>query len=238
MSSENAHHPANHGHYEVELGDENLSFRTVKLDDPVVLGRQLIGATGIRLVEEHIALALLPDGRLEEISLDEPFDLRGHGVEKVVILKADSTYRFFVDGREMVWKTVVSGSVLKKLAGVPATHDLYLEVRRGDDILIRNTDLVDLRKEGVERFFSAIAQTTEGLSALLPPRDVAYLTSREIGHEDYLEGGHRGVVLKEFPLPVGKFNAATADILILLPPGYPDAPVDMFYAMPWLIGAP
>lgn len=221
--------------FEVEIGDENLNFTKHVIDDPKVAGRQLIKAAGMRPVEDYVALAMLSDGRLEDVGLDELFDLRGHGAEKVVVLKADATYRFILDSEEKVWKTVVSGRVLKILAGVdPARHDIYQEIRGGEDLLIRDADLVDLTKKGVERFFTAIAQTTEGLSVLLPPRDAAYLDNRGIAYEDLVEGGQRGIVLRDFPLPAGKFGAEKADILLLLPPGYPDCPIDMWYAYPWL----
>ena len=39
---------------------------------------------------------------------------------------------------------------------------------------------------------------------------------------------------KTLPLPSGKLNHATADVLVLLPPGYPDVAPDMFYCDPWL----
>ncbi|MCJ2007050.1 multiubiquitin domain-containing protein [Methylobacterium sp. J-092] len=221
--------------YEIEIGDENLNFTRHVIDDPKPAGRQLIRNAGVHPVEDYVALAMLPDGRLEDVGLDELFDLRGQGAERVVVLKADATYRFIVDGEEKVWKTVVSGRVLKILAGVdPVRHDVYQDIRGGDDLLIRDTDLVDLTRPGVERFFTAVSQTTEGLSALLPPRDVAYLDNRGIAHDDLVEGGQRGIVLRDFPLPAGKFDANRADFLLLLPPGYPDCPVDMWYAFPWL----
>jgi E2/UBC family protein E len=42
------------------------------------------------------------------------------------------------------------------------------------------------------------------------------------------------VIFRQYPLPVGHFDAARADILVILPPGYPDAPPDMFHLMPWV----
>ncbi len=60
--------------YKVEIGDENLTFRTVELDDPVPTGRQLIQAAGARPVEEFVASAFMADGTLEDLRLDELFD--------------------------------------------------------------------------------------------------------------------------------------------------------------------
>lgn len=68
----------------------------------------------------------------------------------------------------------------------------------------------------------------------LPSRDRAYLESKGIQYEEHEEGGQKGVILKARPLPTGRFDAENADILILLPTGYPDAPPDMFYLLPWV----
>lgn len=68
----------------------------------------------------------------------------------------------------------------------------------------------------------------------LPSRCRNYLEGRDIAFEIVEDGSQKGVVLRQFPLPKGRFDAAAADILILLPAGYPDVPPDMFYASPWL----
>jgi hypothetical protein len=153
----NAGLEAGRNKYDVEIGDENLAFRQITIPDAVVIGRQFILQAGLRPVEDYIVLALLPDGALEEIRLDELFDLRGKGAEKIILLKADATYRIFIDQREFSWKRLISGAVLKRLSGSdPATTDVFLEVRgAGDDSLVGDTDLVDLSKEGVERFYTA-----------------------------------------------------------------------------------
>ncbi|EME68052.1 hypothetical protein H261_20452 [Paramagnetospirillum caucaseum] len=41
-------------------------------------------------------------------------------------------------------------------------------------------------------------------------------------------------MLESFLLPGSRFDAERADILILLPPGYPDTAPDMFYLLPWV----
>lgn len=68
----------------------------------------------------------------------------------------------------------------------------------------------------------------------LPSNDANYLNEKGITVEERDEGGQRAVVLKDYPLPAGKFDASAADVLILLPSGYPDAGPDMFYLQPWL----
>jgi hypothetical protein len=70
--------------------------------------------------------------------------------------------------------------------------------------------------------------------AALPMKCRKYLAERGLAYDEVEEGGQRGIVLRAMPLPPGRFDATVADILIMLPPGYPDVAPDMFYAMPWL----
>ena len=69
---------------------------------------------------------------------------------------------------------------------------------------------------------------------MLPTKDHRYLEERGLAFDEIVEGGQRGVVLCEFSLPQAQFNTKTADILIILPSGYPDVPPDMFFTIPWL----
>ena len=70
--------------------------------------------------------------------------------------------------------------------------------------------------------------------SVLPMKCRRYLIKRGICFEEHEEGSQKGVILKAFVLPTGRFDAPSADILVLLPSGYPDTPPDMFYAIPWL----
>lgn len=229
-----SHEEVSRPRYRVDIGDAELAFRTIEIDDPVPTGRQLLEAAGVDPVEEHLAIALLPNGATETLRLNETFDLRGRGVERVIVFKTDRAFRFEVDRKEREWgSAAITGRVIKLLANVdPATHDLYREVR-GDDPLVRDSDRVDLAGAGVERFYTVITETTEGLVAL-PPADRAHLEARGVSFVEVSEGGQAALILKAYPLPEGKFDHATADILVLLPGGYPDALVEMFYCDPWL----
>jgi hypothetical protein len=70
--------------------------------------------------------------------------------------------------------------------------------------------------------------------SFLPARDRHYLESRGIEYEEHEENGQKAIVLKARPLPDGRFDVPQADVLILLPSGYPDAAPDMFYLLPWV----
>lgn len=68
----------------------------------------------------------------------------------------------------------------------------------------------------------------------LPDKDRQYLGDRGLTFEEVVDGANKGIILRHFPLPSGRFDAPVADLLILLPSGYPDAPPDMFYLLPWI----
>lgn len=70
--------------------------------------------------------------------------------------------------------------------------------------------------------------------SFLPKTDVAYLESKGISYEEVEENGRKAIILRAFGLPPARFDANRADILIMLPPGYPDVPPDMFYLLPWV----
>jgi len=221
--------------YRVMIGDEQLNFVPAVFDDPVPLGRQFISAIGGKPVEEFAAVAVLANGDFEDIRLDEGYDLRGRGAEKVLVFRTDRSFKFKIDQRNLEWpRASISGFVLRKLAELPTNYSLWLEVRGGHDRKILDTDLIRLDEPGVERFITLIDQTTEGREAL-PSMDRAYLESHAYAFEVVADGSEIGVILKGFPLPTGKFNQDVADVLILLPSGYPDCAPDMFYVSPQLV---
>jgi hypothetical protein len=222
--------------YRIIVLNDQLNEQHVDVSDPVPTGRQILHAAGVSRVEEYSVYAILPSGEFEDLRLDEVYDLRGRGAERFVIFQTDRAFKFTIDDRQLEWgKPSISGRVLKSLAGVPLdTYDVYLEVRGGgQDVLIRDTDLIDLSKPGIERFITLIRDTTEGLGRL-PEADRRYLDEHRILAEVTTDGAHTGVILKQVPQPAGKFNHPVADVLIILPPGYPDVAPDMFFCDPWL----
>jgi|SRR6185437_581569 len=70
--------------------------------------------------------------------------------------------------------------------------------------------------------------------SFLPSTDVAHLQSKGIAYREVQENGQKGIVLVAYGLPAARFDTGKADVLILLPPGYPDVAPDMFYLLPWV----
>lgn len=220
--------------YRIEVADETLEFRAVEISDPVPLGRQILEAAGARPVEEFSLVALMANGDFEDVRLDETFDIRGRGAERFIVFRTDRSYKFTIDGHQMEWgKPPISGAVLRRLANIQPGYALYLEVRGGQDREISATDIIDLSKPGIERFITVLEQTTEGAEGL-PMRDREYLETHSIRYQLAVDGQNSGVVLNGMKLPAGKYNHEEADVLIMLPCGYPDACPDMFFLLPWI----
>jgi hypothetical protein len=70
--------------------------------------------------------------------------------------------------------------------------------------------------------------------AILPEAEVAYLENKGLAFTELSEGAQHALVLKGYQLPLSKYDHQSADILILLPAGFPDTPPDMFYLFPWI----
>lgn len=152
------------GTFHISVGDAELNFRPVQIDDPVPTGRQILEAAGVRIPEEHLVFQLLRDGELEELRQDETTDLRGGRAERFLIFPGAKSFRIELDGQVLEWGAcAISGRVLKTIAKVdPKTYGVWLEVRGAEDRPIGDTELVRLDGKGLERFFTGISQTTEG----------------------------------------------------------------------------
>lgn len=215
-----------------------IDDRSCTTNDPVVTGQQLLDLAGKRPTDEFIIFQLLHDGQLEEIRLDETVDLRRSGIEKFITWQSDRSFRFVIDGRRFEWGApIITGLKLKQLAGVdPVSYEVWQEVRGAEDRPIADNEQVDLNQPGVERFFTGKKTTTEGAqTSFLPASDRQYLQGRDLSFEEVTDGGQKGILIRGFQLPPNTYNAPQADILILLPTGYPDVPPDMFYCPSTLV---
>ncbi len=143
-----------HGPYRVEFGNAELKFRSAIIADPVVTGAQLFEAAGVRKPLEHVLFAVLANGLLESIRLDETVDLRARGAEKFLVFLSDKIFRLIVDDRPLEWGAgKISGAVIKQLAGVELDQYEVWKVNIGEqDELVEDEEFTDLTADGVERF--------------------------------------------------------------------------------------
>lgn len=142
--------------FSAKVALDGLDFNSIALDDPVPLGRQILASAKLRPAENYQLYAIIESGDFEDVRLDEPFDLRGKGVERLIAFSSDKVFRIAIDDREVKWGLVgISEHALRYLGDVEADHAVFLEVRGGTDRLIGSGETVDLTSDGVERFISA-----------------------------------------------------------------------------------
>jgi hypothetical protein len=71
----------------------------------------------------------------------------------------------------------------------------------------------------------------EDISTVLPEDDVRLLRERYRSHVVRQVGSELHVLIRDFPFPEA-YSPRSADLLLRLPPGYPDAAPDMFWTRP------
>ncbi len=151
--------------FTIEVGGTDLKFRAANLNDPVPSARQIIAAAGGHPVEEFIVIAWSKDGDLAEIDLDDSTDLRGLGPERFIVAKSDRTFRFEIDSRRHEWpERQISREALLAIAGQDTEKfSVWQELRKKADEEILAGQSASLDPEGVERFYTVLKHTTEGL---------------------------------------------------------------------------
>lgn len=146
--------------FTIEISKDGLDYRRIDLRGPVVAGRDILRSAGFEADGDVALFAVLPSGDFEDVRLEEDFDLGGAGAEKFIAWTADKTFRLTINGGQIEWgKPAISGLVLARLAGAGPREAVFLHVVEGDDVLVGPTDLVDLARPGVERFYVAASPT-------------------------------------------------------------------------------
>jgi hypothetical protein len=148
--------PRDSGPYRVMVGDALLRFHPVITDTATHTGRSLRELAQLSPPEDHVVFAVLTNGLLEEIRLEEAVDLR-EGVEKLLAFNNDRMFRFSLNGADLQWGgTYITGATLLGLARVdPAGYAAWLEDPDGSRRRIEASELVDLSNPGVEAFVTA-----------------------------------------------------------------------------------
>lgn len=138
----------------VLVGDPDLDFQRVVLDDLEPTTRQILDAAGLRPVESHLLFAFDRGGILAEVGLDEIVELWDRRINRFLAFKSERSFRFMLDSRRFEWgQDSITGRVLKVLGDVNRkTHGVWLERRDAPDLLIEGEDSVSLAGRKLERF--------------------------------------------------------------------------------------
>lgn len=137
-----------------------------------------------------------------------------------------------IDKKPYKVREPVTGLELYGLAAVGPEYDLYLEVRgRGDDILVPRTEKVFDLKPGDHLYTAQSSLNPGAAEQQLPSIDLDYLREKELEFSCEQVNGKLHLRLHNFELPE-HYTFRKVDMLIVIPPGYPNAQLDMFYTSP------
>ncbi|MAO39397.1 MAG: hypothetical protein CMK70_03980 [Pseudohongiella sp.] len=178
---------------------------------------------------------LLSDG--DYVDLDEL------GLEKLYTQR--KTWKLNVQGVtvNIEQPTIVASDALKAAGFNPDKGwILVLKVKGERKQVIEMSDVIDLRKPGIEKLRLTPAEINNGEAAgplspafefTLLDKDVAYLDHLGLDWETRLVGERRWLLIHNHLLPSG-YNCEQVDLAIEIPTTYPDATLDMFFVHPVL----
>ncbi|MES9995735.1 multiubiquitin domain-containing protein [Desulfovibrio aminophilus] len=142
--------------YRILVAQGGLDFTLLTVNDPVPLGRQILEAAGLHPRDGYSLFGILQSGDFEDVRLNEPFDLVARGAERFVAFLTDRDFKLTIDDKQLAWgKPIISGAELYKLAEPREGEGVFLEVRGGEDRLIKPGDIINLGEPGIEHFITA-----------------------------------------------------------------------------------
>ncbi len=137
----------------ISIADQTLAFRPVAIGDATPTGTQIARAAGKTPAPNVVVMALSGDGQLELVRPDEAVDLRQ--VNRFVVVESDRLYLLTINVERFEWPCrVISGAVVRKLGHVPADEEILFDREDQKDVVVGDTDLIDLEHHGVEAFHS------------------------------------------------------------------------------------
>ena len=148
--------------------------------------------------------------------------------------KGQKGYRIRIDGEmKIAPREKMTGAEILALVGKkPDEWSLSQKFPGGRRERIEPDKSVYFAATGIERFETTPQQIQQGIVGIgLTDDDLEFLGS--LGKEWTLktDNGVRMIVVRDFDLPSG-FNHKTNDLMVIIPPNYPVAGLDMFYLSP------
>ena len=141
-------------------------------------------------------------------------------------------YRIRIDGEmKLAPKEKMAGAAILALVDKkPEEWLLSQKFPGGRRERIEPGQTVNLAALGVERFETSPKQIQQGGEDIgLTPEDKDFLNS--LGKEWETDAELRMIVIHDFEMPEG-YNHGTNDLMLVIPPNYPAAGLDMFYLAP------
>ena len=149
----------------MQIAGEDLQFATVPDPVPEPLTGELVAKlAGAEAPKDFIVIQWLNEGGLETLRLDEKARSDGGSDHRFIVFRGSATYLFGIDDQRFEWGAPrIRGDVLKKLIGVdPTQFGVWQQSNDGDDKPIDNDKFAQLGDSGLEVFFTAKKESTEG----------------------------------------------------------------------------
>ncbi|OPG73902.1 prokaryotic E2 family E [Pseudomonas ogarae] len=138
----------------IEVADQDLQYRQVRLDDLTPTGAQIAAAAGFKPDQLPVVLRVLPSGALEDIRPEETAEITDE-TNRFIVVESDRKYLLAVDGARIEWPCRhISGHAIRTLADVAPNKLLLLEKEDEADLEVEDTHFIDLDSPGVERFIT------------------------------------------------------------------------------------
>ena len=174
--------------FKVAVAKADFDFQPLEVADPKVTGRQLLETAGFKPAVEHLLFQVLENGAIEERRLDEAVDLGEAGTERFIAFRSDRSFRVEVDRRRFEWGAAeLTGLIAKQMVGAdPACNGVWLERRDEPDILIGDSDVVNLVADGVERLYTKplFVLWIEGVEFKWPDPNISAVQIAKLGGWD------------------------------------------------------
>jgi len=139
----------------VSVAGPDLSFNAVPVTDRTPTARQVLAAMGLVPQSEYVVLQWLPGGDIEEVRPEELIDMADSRTARLIIAKADRTYRLILDDHSLEWpKGEIGEEALRILGSIEPDQQLFLARQEEADRLLGPRDKVNLRADGVETIYA------------------------------------------------------------------------------------
>ena len=150
----------------IQIAGQDLQFSEAEVppDLPFPTGEDIAKIAGADDTRNCVVIQWLPNGDLETLRPDEAVRPDDSESPRFILFRGASTYIFEIDDRRLEWGAArIRGDVLKKLIGVdPRNYGVWQQSDEGEDRIIVNHEFADLKPSGLEVFFTAKKESTEG----------------------------------------------------------------------------
>ena len=148
------------------VGEDLLSKDKVKVPSDLrsPTGGAVAKLAGADDPQDYVVIQWLSNGDIETLRPDETVRPDDSESQRFILFRSALTYPFEIDSRRIEWGAArIRGDVLKKLVGVdPTQFRVWQQNYEGEDQMIANDEFADLKPDGLEVFFTAKRESTEG----------------------------------------------------------------------------